>query len=39
MRNVLGTEAARWPAGHHRDNGVELVSETRGPGSTATAAG
>ncbi|MEV1002953.1 FAD-dependent oxidoreductase [Nonomuraea sp. NPDC050202] len=29
MRNVLGTEAARWLAGHHRDNGVELVSETR----------
>ncbi|MEU8363880.1 FAD/NAD(P)-binding oxidoreductase [Nonomuraea sp. NPDC048882] len=29
MRNVLGTETARWLAGHHRDNGVELVSETR----------
>ncbi|MFB4266109.1 NAD(P)/FAD-dependent oxidoreductase [Nonomuraea sp. GTA35] len=29
MRNVLGTEAARWLAGHHRDNGVELVSESR----------
>ncbi|AQZ63076.1 Ferredoxin reductase [[Actinomadura] parvosata subsp. kistnae] len=29
MHNVLGTETARWLAGHHRDNGVELVSETR----------
>ncbi|MFC4111049.1 NAD(P)/FAD-dependent oxidoreductase [Nonomuraea zeae] len=29
MRNILGTEAARWLGGHHRDNGVELVSGTR----------
>ncbi|MFC5828815.1 NAD(P)/FAD-dependent oxidoreductase [Nonomuraea insulae] len=29
MQNVLGTETARWLAGHHQDNGVELVSETR----------
>ncbi|MEV4471277.1 FAD/NAD(P)-binding oxidoreductase [Nonomuraea sp. NPDC049504] len=29
MRNVLCSETARWLATHHRDNGVELVSETR----------
>ncbi|MFD1542815.1 NAD(P)/FAD-dependent oxidoreductase [Nonomuraea guangzhouensis] len=29
MTNVLGAEAARWLARHHRDNGVELVSDTR----------
>lgn len=29
MKNVLGPEAARWLAGQHRSNGVELVSGTR----------
>ncbi|MEU4235134.1 FAD-dependent oxidoreductase [Nonomuraea sp. NPDC026600] len=29
MTNVLGAEAARWLAHHHRDNGVDLVSKTR----------
>ncbi|MFG1957730.1 NAD(P)/FAD-dependent oxidoreductase [Nonomuraea sp. NPDC049028] len=29
MTNVLGAAAARWLARHHRDNGVELVSDTR----------
>jgi NADPH-dependent 2,4-dienoyl-CoA reductase/sulfur reductase-like enzyme len=39
MRNVLGTEAARWLAGHHRDNGVELVSETRVTGFDGNGSG
>ncbi|MFI7144117.1 NAD(P)/FAD-dependent oxidoreductase [Nonomuraea sp. NPDC050022] len=29
MTNVLGAETARWLARHHRDNGVELVGDTR----------
>ncbi|MCA2221058.1 NAD(P)/FAD-dependent oxidoreductase [Nonomuraea aurantiaca] len=29
MTKVLGAETARWLARHHRDNGVELVSDTR----------
>ncbi|MGP3933874.1 NAD(P)/FAD-dependent oxidoreductase [Nonomuraea sp. KM88] len=29
MEKVVGAETARWLAAHHRDNGVELVTETR----------
>ncbi|MGW6503388.1 FAD-dependent oxidoreductase [Nonomuraea angiospora] len=36
MSNVLGTEAARWLAGHHRNNGVELVGEARVTGFEGT---
>ncbi|MDP4505419.1 NAD(P)/FAD-dependent oxidoreductase [Nonomuraea turcica] len=36
MERILGTEAARWLAGHHRDNGVDLVSETRVTGFDGT---
>ncbi|WP_188195956.1 NAD(P)/FAD-dependent oxidoreductase [Nonomuraea sp. SYSU D8015] len=36
MKNVLGAEAARWLARHHRNNGVELVSETRVTGFDGT---
>ncbi|MGN9843647.1 NAD(P)/FAD-dependent oxidoreductase [Nonomuraea sp. H19] len=36
MESVVGAEAARWLAGHHRDNGVELVSETRVTGFDGT---
>ncbi|MEV0143861.1 MULTISPECIES: FAD-dependent oxidoreductase [unclassified Nonomuraea] len=36
MTNVVGAEAGRWLARHHRDNGVELVSETRVTGFDGT---
>ncbi|WP_103964760.1 NAD(P)/FAD-dependent oxidoreductase [Nonomuraea solani] len=39
MRNALGTETARWLAGHHRDHGVELVSQARATGFDVDANG